>query len=176
MMNTQEIWLPIQGYEGLYEVSNTGLVRSVDRIVIDKGHPSRRKGKYLSLDPNNKGYCKVWLWKDGQEKRILVHRLVAMAFLPCDEPESMVVNHLDGNPLNNNVSNLEWCTQGENLAHGYRRTGRLGNNSKLDANSVREIREAYAQGKYQRDIAAEYGICDSLVSMIVNRKTWTKVA
>lgn len=94
-----EIWKPVVGYEGLYEVSNWGRVKSL------------KFGKELILKPctNNCGYLHVVLSKNNKQKNFYVHRLVAQAFLP--NPHNYpCVNHKDENPLNNNVENLEWCT------------------------------------------------------------------
>lgn len=107
-----EIWVPIKGYEGLYEVSNFGRVRSLNY---------RHTGQTNVLSPgeNKRGYLKVNLWKMGKNNIYSVHRLVAEAFLPnwFDDP---VVNHIDENPSNNNVENLEWCSQQYNTNHGTR--------------------------------------------------------
>lgn len=109
-----EIWKPIKNYEGLYEVSNLGKVKSL----------SKRKGFIETTDivlkPRNiKGYLSVHLSKKGITKNLLIHRLVALAFIPNpeDKPE---VNHIDGNKKNNCVSNLEWVTKSENDLHAYK--------------------------------------------------------
>lgn len=111
-------WRNIHGYEGLYQVSDTGEVRSVDRITT--GSRTRKiKGVVLKKTKTTTGYLAVTLCKDGKPKIEKVHRLVAKAFIenPNGKPN---INHIDNNPLNNNVSNLEWCTQSENLYHAYR--------------------------------------------------------
>lgn len=92
----REIWKPINGYEGLYEISNTGRVNSLI------------SGRILKTYPNNKGYLYVRLTKDGQHKAFSVHRLVANAFIPNTERMEQV-NHIDGNKQNNYSENLEWC-------------------------------------------------------------------
>lgn len=102
-----EKWKPIVDYEGLYEVSNLGQVRSIPR--------SRCKGGILK--PHiNKGYEYVHLCKNGKPYYAKVHRIVADAFLEVI-PGKTHVNHIDGNKTNNHVSNLEWCTALENLKH-----------------------------------------------------------
>lgn len=102
-----EIWKPVVGFEGLYEVSNQGRVKSIPR--------KRCKGNVLK--PHIvKGYEYVHLSKDGKAKYLKVHRLVADAFLPEIQGKSYV-NHIDGNKTNNSVKNLEWCTASENLKH-----------------------------------------------------------
>lgn len=118
-----EYWVQIAGYEGLYEVSNCGRVKSLDRVIFNSGTPNGLytvKGRILTQRINNKrnGYCELSLHKDGKEKRYKVHRLVAEAFLP--NPDNLPeVNHIDGNKENNNVKNLEWCTSKQNKEHGW---------------------------------------------------------
>ena len=116
-----EQWKDIKGYEGLYQVSNLGKVRSLDRIVKQFGHKQEYersiKGKLLKLHIQNGGYLIATLTKNNNERKMLVHRLVAIAFMGNNE--GMQVNHKDGNKLNNKLSNLEWCTQSENVKHAY---------------------------------------------------------
>lgn len=107
----EEIWLPVKGYEGFYEVSNFGNVRS-----LNYNHTGQRK---VLSQGEDKGYLKVVLCKNGKTKNFSVHRLVAEAFLPnlLDEQE---VNHIDENKQNNQVSNLEWCDRKYNINYGNR--------------------------------------------------------
>ena len=112
------IWKDIEGYEGLYQVSDTGEVRGLDRKTT--GNRNRTiKGTVLKKGKTTTGYWLVVLSKDGKSRTHKVHRLVAKVFInnPQGKPN---VNHIDNNPLNNNVENLEWCTQSENVAHAYR--------------------------------------------------------
>lgn len=106
-----EEWKDIKGYEGLYQISNRGRVKSL-------GNNKTRKEKILSLKPGNNGYIRVYLCRKREKtKPFLVHRLVAQAFLP--NPDNLpVVNHKDENKLNNNVENLEWCTYQYNNTYG----------------------------------------------------------
>lgn len=102
-----EIWKDIAGYEGLYQVSNLGNVRSLNWSntgVI----------KLVALKKHNRGYLHVLLYKGKRCKSFLVHRLVADTFMPCSD-KTMTVNHIDENPLNNHLDNLEWCSLKENI-------------------------------------------------------------
>ena len=117
----KEIWKPIENYEGLYEVSNLGRVRSIDRIIIMKHRNGCNathyyKGKILATRKNNSGYLKVDLIKDKKAKTFFVHRLVAIAFISNVENKPQV-NHIDGNKENNTIENIEWCDAFENQQH-----------------------------------------------------------
>ncbi|MGL5156924.1 MAG: NUMOD4 domain-containing protein [Aeromonas veronii] len=122
-----EHWREIKGYEGLYEVSSYGNVRALERTVTNKnGKPQKYPAKLLKPDVNvrsNTTYLRVTLCKEHQTKRFQVHQLVALAFIPVD-PERPFINHIDNNGLNNEVSNLEWCTHSENMLHAQKQ-GRL---------------------------------------------------
>ena len=115
-----EQWKEISGYEGCYEVSNHGKVRSMSHKVRTKGNVQRTSpGRILVQKNSNNGYKQVQLSKNGKGKWIGVHRLVAYAF--CDGWfENAVVNHKDENPKNNRADNLEWVTQSYNCKYGHR--------------------------------------------------------
>lgn len=118
----KEVWRNIEGYEGLYEVSNLGKVRSVDRwILMTDGRKQFKKGKIIAQVKRRKGqnYLSVGLWKNNKLKTCLVHRLVAKAFIP-NVANKHFINHKDENQENNCVSNLEWCTALENMNYGTR--------------------------------------------------------
>lgn len=102
-------WKPVEGFEGFYEVSTNGKVRSCSRLVKSRYCNRIIKGKELKQVKDQDGYCKVQLSKEGKATSKAVHRLVAQAFIP--NPNNYpVINHRDENKENNNVSNLEWCT------------------------------------------------------------------
>lgn len=114
----QEIWKDITGYEGLYQVSTFGRVKSIPHLIranINGG--KRMTEEYIkNTTVGWHGYVWVNLCKNGKTKTYSVHRLVAMAFL--ENPHSLpAVNHIDGNKENNLVRNLEWCTNSENQIH-----------------------------------------------------------
>ena len=111
------MWKDIDSFEGIYQVDENGNVRS---LIKWNGHKYVKRSKPLVLINSftTTGYYKVKLCKNGSQKDYKVHRLVAYAFIPRVEGKNNI-NHKDGNPLNNNVENLEWCTQKENVQHAY---------------------------------------------------------
>lgn len=116
-----EEWRSIGGYEGLYEVSNFGQVRSLDRVIKRDSLQGdlQKRGQIKKAHVTPKGYLRMQLAKDGEQKNFLVHRLVANAFLPSAVLESNEINHKDGNKRNNRAKNLEWVTSQYNLQHSY---------------------------------------------------------
>lgn len=110
-----EEWLPVRGYEGLYEVSNLGRIRSYHKWRGRGGIvPQLRK-----LYPQPKGYLQINLSKDGHQKWLLVHVLVAEAFIG-PRPEGLEIDHIDTNKGNARVDNLEYVTRSENHRRAYR--------------------------------------------------------
>lgn len=110
----EEVWKDINGYEGLYQVSNCGRIRSLDRY---DSMGRFRKGIIKADTHNGYGYRNVMLSKDGRSETLYVHRLVALAFIPNDNNLPQV-NHKDENKENNHVDNLEWCTNEYNSNYG----------------------------------------------------------
>lgn len=114
-----EIWKDIQGFEGLYQISNNGRVKSLERLVNNKNGKRIVKEKVLKNQINSKGYYSVVLRKQNKNITKEIHRMVAIAYINNDKNYSYV-NHIDGNKKNNKISNLEWCDCQHNIREAYR--------------------------------------------------------
>jgi len=130
----EEIWRDIPCFEGIYQASNLGRIKSVRRIA-QKLYKGNRivKEKIMSGTKNEDGYLKVHFKHNNLSKGFFIHRLVALTFIPnpLKKPQ---VNHIDGNKLNNNISNLEWVTNLENQQHAWKnglKKGTFANNKKV---------------------------------------------
>lgn len=172
-----EIWKQVPGYYN--EVSNFGNVRSINHKA---GNGKTYQGKNLKPVLTNSGYVNINLITGNDKDRIVkrVHRLVAELFIPNPDGKDEV-NHIDGNKQNNRADNLEWVTRNENEQHAYD-TGLItilkGSEkplAKLTENDVIKIREEYAKGCLQIELASKYGVARQTISSIVNRKAWTHV-
>lgn len=133
----------LEGYEGLYQISNLGNVKSLDRYIINKnGDKQYFPGKYLTQGISD-NYLKVTLSKNNKQRTFRVHILVARAFIPNPEnkPE---VNHIDGNKKNNKVNNLEWNTRSENELHAYK------NGLAKPSNKQKQAVAKYAKENYSK--------------------------
>lgn len=162
----KEVFKPVPGYEGIYEVSNWGAVRSVTRCakcVLGKRHVEAVrviKGKIKRQFADIGGYSVVQLSKNNENNTRKVHVLVARAFIsnPHNKP---FVNHIDGNKQNNNVSNLEWVTGSENMQHAYGNSlisipmAEKRHNAKFSNEQVLEIFNSAIPAK---DLAKRYGV------------------
>ena len=187
-----EKWKSVVGYEGYYEVSHIGNVRSLERVAITKnGHKQPIKAKSLSLCPNNRNYYIVMLSGKNAGGRRSVHRLVAEAFTPNPENKK-TVNHIDGNKQNNHVDNLEWMTYSDNNKHafssGLKKPSNVNKNgnmqgekqahSKLKESDVRYIRINCIKngGKLSSlDLGVKFGVTRSNILAVISRKTWKHV-
>lgn len=115
MNKNKEEWRPIVGYEGLYEVSNFGKIRNVRKRSV-KSLINKELSQHVNGSSIEGRYISIGLWKNNKSTYKYLHRLVAEAFIPNPENKPQV-NHIDGNTLNNNVNNLQWVTQEENMRH-----------------------------------------------------------
>ena len=115
----QEIWKDIPGFEGYYQASNLGRIKSL--LFQNNVYNKKYKREKILKPKMTKDKClRVELWKDGVHKTYLTYRLVAATFLGNYLNTEMTVNHKDGNRLNNNIENLEWISLKENIQHGFR--------------------------------------------------------
>lgn len=157
----EEIWKSIDGFEGYYEVSNTGRVRSVERQVSPK---QKRKGGERVVSFGKNGYAGLMLYRDGNiSKKQLVHRAVAKAFIPNPENKPHV-NHINSIRNDNRVENLEWCTSSENRIHGIKYgnvktmsfwTGKKGKNHPLSKVIVQKTLEGEIIAEYYGSYEAQ---------------------
>lgn len=177
----KEEWRPVVGYETIYEVSQMGRVRSLDRVIVCSNGINRPiKGKLIKPTKGRTGkYSSVGLNKNGKVKRFYVHRLVAQHFIRNSQNKPCV-NHVDGNKLNNAAKNLEWCTYLENTHHaiatGAIKTGRGNKKNKLKDSDVVWIRGVYKNKVLNQHQIADYlKISQQLVSNVVTRKTYAFV-
>jgi hypothetical protein len=162
-------WRPVVGYEGLYEVSDSGRVRSCDRRVVSYGgREYTRKGRDLAQASDKDGYKKVHLCKNGKSCHRTVHSLVLEAFTTVRDP-GKVCRHLDGHPENNHLSNLSWGTPSENHQDCYDYGGTHGR-GKLTREQVLEIASRLESGEKQADLAREYGVHFMNIHAIKTRK------
>ena len=163
-----EEWKDIEEYEGMYQVSNYGNVKSLARQRRNSKGVYMQKEKLLSLTNTSTGYKKVELVKNGKKKSYKVHRLVAMAFI--DNPENKPqVNHIDGNKTNNHVDNLEWVTSSENSIHAYK-TGLNPNKKELNETVVVAM---YVNGTSKENIAKEFGVSNLVIKRILKENAVT---
>ena len=174
-----EQWKDIAGYEGMYQVSDMGQVRSLDRFD-DRGR--HLKGRVLAQS-NTSGYLCVNPSIDGKATLKYIHRFVAEVFIPNPDNRPQV-NHMDGNKQNNHISNLEWATAKENSEHAWdtglvNHSGENHTLSKLTEDDVRFIRKHYNPDTTdfnQKTLAEKFGVEKCTISQIVHRKTWKHVA
>lgn len=155
-----EIWKPVKGYEGIYEISNLGNVRNLTTDTFKKS--SKR------ID----GYYVVTLYKEGKQNTFLLHRLVGIAFIANKENKPQI-NHIDNNKANNNVSNLEWVTNSENQKHSYKNGKKPTINNKLNEQQVINIFQEYKKGKtsYKR-LSIKYKVGKTTIENIIKRHNW----
>lgn len=175
-----ETWKDIDGYEGYYQVSDLGRVKSLPRKDrLGRNH----KGRTLKpFSDNNKGYLCVELHKFGVGKTIKIHRLVAIAFIPnpFGKPQ---VNHGDGNKKNNCADNLEWSTSEENIQHSFdtnlnNRKGERNSQSKLTIEDVKYIRENFKSKDNvfgAKPLAEKFKVEKSRIYKIVRRTNWENI-
>jgi hypothetical protein len=176
---TEELWRPVVGYEGLYEVSNHGAVRSMRRTGIYRGRWGDAKmvfpGRNMRVSTDLAGYQYVKLKKPNLPgKHCLCHRLVLAAYV--GEPPLLQVNHKDGDKKNNFVDNLEYCTAAQNLRHCIdvlgKKRGEGSGTSKLKEVDIPLIR---ADPRILREIAKDYGVTLQAIWYVKKKRNWGHV-
>lgn len=162
-----EKWRAIPGYEGYYSVSSLGRVRR------DLTRTNGKAGRILRPDILRLGYKQIRLHKEGKSRRFKVHRLVLLAFVGASE---LITNHIDCQPSNNRLPNLEYVTYKGNMEHavkvGHRAKGHDVNTSKLHEVDVLEIRRLLASGVSGYSLAKRYGISNHTIYSIRHRTIW----
>lgn len=182
----EEVWKDVKGYEGFYQVSNTGYIRSLDR-VIPHSHGSGNRvlmGRILMAHPNPKGYLHAVLSVRCKTLTIRVHRIVAETFIPnpLNLPE---VNHIDENKQNNSASNLEWTSHIDNIRYGTgmarsakSRIGRQNTRGEqIGTSKLKEpqVIEIFKSRKLYTEISEKYNVGMACISRIKNKKTWKHI-
>lgn len=195
MTDTTERWLPVPGYEGLYDVSSLGRVRSLDRIIASRNRwgpiDKHLRGKILAQRTDDYGYQTVRLYRDGRGKWRRVHRLVGEAFLGPRQP-GMDTRHGPLGQQANGVTDICYGTRAENeqdkirdgtFRHGPgtaiprpRRVSSRNGNARLTLAIAEEIRRRYRAGARQVDLAAQFGVTQPCISQIVLGRTWVQAA
>ncbi|NJR45964.1 MAG: hypothetical protein HC775_09305 [Hyellaceae cyanobacterium CSU_1_1] len=186
LRHAPEVFVDISNYEGYYQVSNYGNVRSLDRVIKEKtGKTQTLKGRILKPRINPGGYYHVGLGKNGTRATFAIHQLVARAFIP-NPNNKKTVNHINGNKLSNSVSNLEWSTYSENLEHAYKTGLRravksnevVGKNykRKVTEQQVREIKLLIAAKSLTlKQIANQYNVGRSTIGSIKSGRNWSYI-
>lgn len=184
-----EVWKDIIGYEGLYQVSNFGNVKSLDRIVNkSNGVSYLRKGKICTQSKSNLGYMTVGFTVNNKKVNKYVHRLVAEAFI-TNMNNYPQVNHIDCNKTNNRMYNLEWCTNSQNHIHASKNglnklhlhrvaySGEENGRSLLTKEQVLEIKQKYIPYKYSaKKLSKEYNVSESCITHILNNTSWKEIS
>lgn len=177
MTKIDEIWLPVKSYEGIYEISNLGRVKSITRFVTDilngKERVHRINGCIFKYRVDQKGYPIVKISKNGHYRNIPVHRLIAAAFI--ENPSNLpAINHINGIKSDNRIENIEWCTIGDNTRHAFA-SGLIKNkgvdnvSAKLSENQVIEIINSKEPTK---NLLPIYGVSANVINEIKRGNRW----
>lgn len=181
-MSDLEDWRPVADWEGLYEVSDKGRVRGLERVMKTKQGQRKYQAKLFTPGRSGNGYLVVSLSNEsaGRKVKAHIHSLVAQAFIG-PQRRGLDVNHIDGNKHNNRIENLEYTTRSRNIKHaveiGLRRVlrGVETGQAKLDEDKVRQIRKRLSEGVVQRAIAREFGVSRGPIDSINRGLTWKHV-
>jgi hypothetical protein len=165
-----KMWKDIPGYEGIYQASTLGEIST----------HSYGKTRLRILSADKRGYFHLALSKNGKMKNYFVHRIVALTFLPNDDPLNKTqVNHIDGNKSNNSTSNLEWCSRTENKEHAVRNGlvawGERNRNNVLTQEQVSEIRHLLKEGFTYNKLAEMFGVQQPCIYKIATNRIWKRL-
>lgn len=177
-----ENWKDVIGYEGYYQVSDQGQIRSIERVVLSNGKPFRNAASVVLKQSIRKdGYRQVSLWKNGKHQNGLVHQIVADAFLG-PRPVGELVRHERGDKSDNRATSLLYGTHSQNctdtVTHGRchfagsHRTGETNPNAKITQAIADRIRERVAAGERMKALVPIYGVSYSLIKRIVRKELW----
>jgi len=179
-----EIWKDIEGFEGLYQVSNFGRVKSLPRIIKFRNSTKSESGKILKIGYSTKGYCQVYLSKDGIKKTLPVHRLVAIAFIPNPENKPQA-NHKTGDKSINYEWELEWNDNSENQIHAFKhglnkitqkhKAAAIKNGlrkRRLSPEDIFEIKQMRLAGSTYREISEKFKISGKFAELIIKNKKY----
>lgn len=166
-----EIWKDIPEYEGHYQISNLGLIKSL----------KNKKEKILKLSYDKDKYLVTSLYKNNKVKNNKIHRLVMLTFKSDDYFDGAEVNHINGVKTDNNLDNLEWCTHNENMKHAIKtglkdHKGEKNSNCRLTEDEVRKIRFYYKNKDYnQIQLSKIFNTSRQHIGFIINYKKWTHI-
>lgn len=173
-----EVWRDVLGYEGYYQVSNLGRVKSLTRKEPSRGNSTRlRRGRFMKPKLTHDGYYEHALSKDKKRVFIRTHRLVLLTFEPIEDVKEFEVNHINGTKTDNLIDNLEWVTPKQNIHHSIEiglqnPIGESNSNSKTTNEQVIQARLLKNQGKTYKEIADAVNIPVGRVKRIVNSYSW----
>jgi len=176
-----EIWKDVPNFEGTYQVSNLGRVKSLFRKVKVKNFTRTIYEFIMNANLGKRGYYEIRTCKNSVTKHMYVHRMVALAFIPNPNNE-LYINHKDGVKTNNNVNNLEWVDHRTNMIHAHKtglvkmKKGEDHGKSILKNADIPKIRELYNTGKLkQTEIAEMYNCSSGAISGIISGRCWSHI-
>lgn len=180
MVNKKEIWKEVDGYNGIYFVSNTGKVKSIDHYCKGRVGSGKQIGRTLKQSVSHKGYLRVSLSLNKVRFNTGAHILVAKAFVPNPENKPQV-NHKNGIKTDNYPDNLEWCTNKENQIHAVKNNLVKHNYcekhhmSKLSNKDVEKARYRFTIVISNKQLSEEYGVSQTAMSKILRNKTYINI-